>query len=257
MQSLQKTQNNFTHEIFGELTTITNDSNDVFFISNEVSRILEYSENRKMLERLDDDEVIKFTHEEAKRLLSAVDIHSSGIQLLTESGLFSAVLGSKKSEAKAFKKWVTSEVLPSIRKTGGYGVAMPSYQIADEVLRAEAWIKEKKQHLLEIENKEAKIKVLEPKAEFYDTVVDTTDTFDFAEAAKMMNLGIGRNTLLAKLRGRNILNKDNVPYQRYISAGYFEVKQSKYTIGDKVKIHAQARFTQKGIKWVVENKKEL
>jgi phage antirepressor YoqD-like protein len=104
---------------------------------------------------------------------------------------------------------------------------------------------------------DTKIKILEPKAEFYDTVVDTTDTFDFAEAAKMMNLGIGRNTLLAKLRGRNILNKDNVPYQRYISAGYFEVKQSRYTIGDKVKIHAQARFTQKGIKWVVENKKEL
>jgi phage antirepressor YoqD-like protein len=101
------------------------------------------------------------------------------------------------------------------------------------------------------------IEQMKPKAEFYDTVVDTTDTFDFAEAAKMMNLGIGRNTLLAKLRGRNILNKDNVPYQRYISAGYFEVKQSKYTIGDKVKIHPQARFTQKGIKWVVENKKEL
>jgi prophage antirepressor-like protein len=112
----------FTHELFGSLTTIKNENNDVFFISNEVSKILEYSENRKMLERLDDDEVIKFTHEEAVRLLPTDDINSRGIQLLTESGLYSAILGSRKPEAKVFKKWVTSEVLPAIRKTGSYSI---------------------------------------------------------------------------------------------------------------------------------------
>lgn len=102
-----------------------------------------------------------------------------------------------------------------------------------------------------------KIKALEPKAEFYDTVANTDTTFDFGQAAKMMQLGIGRNTLLSKLRGRKILDSKNVPYQRYVTAGYFEVKQKDVHIGDDVKIHIQARFTEKGIKWVIENKQKL
>lgn len=104
---------------------------------------------------------------------------------------------------------------------------------------------------------EAKVKVLEPKAEFYDTVANTDTTFDFGQAAKMMQLGIGRNTLLTKLRNRKILDSKNIPYQRYISAGYFEIKQSDFQVGDKVKVHMQARFTEKGIKWVIQNKQQL
>ena len=106
----------FTHELFGRLTTIKNEDDDIFFISNEISKILDYSENRKMLERLDEDEVLRFNNEEAKRLLPTVEIHSSGIQILTESGLYSAIPGSKKKEAKAFKKWVTSEVFSSVKE---------------------------------------------------------------------------------------------------------------------------------------------
>jgi anti-repressor protein len=136
-------------------------------------------------------------------------------------------------------------------------LALPSYQIEDELLRAEAWIREKKQHLLELENKDNKIKVLEPKAEFYDTVANTDSTFDFGQAAKMMQLGIGRNTLLMKLRNRKILDSRNVPYQKYITAGYFEIKQKDVHIGDNVKVHIQARFTEKGIKWVIQNKQQL
>lgn len=104
---------------------------------------------------------------------------------------------------------------------------------------------------------EAKIKVLEPKAEFYDTVANTDTTFDFGQAAKIMQLGIGRNTLLTKLRNRKILDSKNVPYQRFVTAGYFEVKQKDFHVGDKVKVHMQARFTEKGIKWVIQNKQQL
>jgi anti-repressor protein len=104
---------------------------------------------------------------------------------------------------------------------------------------------------------DTKIKVLEPKAEFYDIVVNTDSAFDFGQAAKMMQLGIGRNTLLSKLRGRKILDSQNVPYQKYISAGYFEIKQKDIHVGDNVKIHIQARFTEKGIKWVIQNKQQL
>jgi phage antirepressor YoqD-like protein len=62
---------------------------------------------------------------------------------------------------------------------------------------------------------------------------------------------------LMKLRNRKILDSRNVPYQKYITAGYFEIKQKDVHIGDNVKVHIQARFTEKGIKWVIQNKQQL
>ncbi len=127
---LTKTNNNYTHELFGSLTTIINENNEVFFISNQVSSILDYAKNANMLEKLDSEEIVKLSYEDSKSVLNGIGIHSSGIQLLTESGLYSAILGSKKPEAKLFKKWVTGEVLPSIRKTGSYDISIPKTYIA-------------------------------------------------------------------------------------------------------------------------------
>ena len=132
--NLTKTENQFTHPIFGELTTIINTDNEVFFIGKEVANILEYSDISQLTRRLDDEEIIKINHSDSKLILKQDDIHSSGIQLLTESGLYNAVLGSKKPEAKLFKKWITSEVLPSIRKTGSYSLSVPKTYI--EALQA-------------------------------------------------------------------------------------------------------------------------
>lgn len=104
---------------------------------------------------------------------------------------------------------------------------------------------------------EAKIKVLEPKAEFYDTVANTDTTFDFAQAAKMMGLKFGNVTLFSKLRDRKILDKWNIPYQKYISAGYFELKQKTYIMKTGTRVHSQARVTEKGLKWLIQNKQQL
>jgi prophage antirepressor-like protein len=117
---LQKTENQFSHELFGNLTTITNEGNEVFFISNEVAKILEYSKNSNMLENLDSEDILRLSYTEAKSVLNGTDVHSSGVQLITESGLYMAVLASRKPEATQFRKWVVSEVLPAIRKTGVY-----------------------------------------------------------------------------------------------------------------------------------------
>lgn len=96
MEKLTKTENNFSHEIFGKLTTITNENNEAYFISNEVSEILGYSANKKLLERLDEDEKILLNHSESVSVLNGYNIYSCGVQLLTESGLYSAIVGSKK-----------------------------------------------------------------------------------------------------------------------------------------------------------------
>lgn len=97
------------------LSTITDEQGDVWFVAKEVAQILEYSDAYEMTKRLDDDE-------KSNRRVAGLGpaTGGKGILLINESGLYSAILGSTKPEAKPFKKWVTSEVLPSIRKTGKY-----------------------------------------------------------------------------------------------------------------------------------------
>lgn len=89
---------------------------EIYFVAKDISDILEYSETNRMTSRLDEDEFIS---------TKLVDMNMK-FTLLTESGLYHAILGSKKPEAKVFRKWVTSEVLPSLRKTGSYNVK-PQY----------------------------------------------------------------------------------------------------------------------------------
>lgn len=101
-----------------------------WFIAKDVAEILGYSETAMMTRRLDDDESIS-----AK--LAGMNMKST---LINESGLYNAVLGSNKPEAKAFKKWVTSEVLPSIRKTGSYfrsSSGLPSSDVLMKTLYTE------------------------------------------------------------------------------------------------------------------------
>lgn len=102
------------------LSTITDEQGDVWFIAKEIAEILEYSDAHKMCSRLDDDEK---SNRQIRGLGPATG--GKGILLINESGLYSAILSSTKPEAKPFKKWVTSEVLPSIRKTGRYEAQQP------------------------------------------------------------------------------------------------------------------------------------
>ncbi len=84
-----------------------------WWIAMDVASILDYSDTEAMTRRLDDDEI---------QNLQIVGFGPRGVTVINESGLYSAILGSRKSDAKQFKRWVTSEVLPSIRKTGSYSL---------------------------------------------------------------------------------------------------------------------------------------
>lgn len=108
MNSLQAFQFH-THQ----LSVIVDDIGEPWFIAMQVAEILEYSDAHKMTSKLDDDEI-------QNRQIGGFG--PRGVNLINESGLYSAILTSKKPAAKAFKRWVTHEVLPSIRKTGSYQV---------------------------------------------------------------------------------------------------------------------------------------
>lgn len=94
-----------------EIRVITNENGEPWFVAKEIAGALGYSDAEAMTRRLDDDE---------KRNLQVVGFGPRGVTVINESGLYSAILGSTKEAAKRFKRWVTSEVLPSVRKTGGY-----------------------------------------------------------------------------------------------------------------------------------------
>lgn len=95
-----------------QLSTVTDDKNEVWFIAKEVAEILGYAQTNNMNKLLEDSE--------KKKINLQIGGNYQNQSLISESGLYTAIFGSTLPEAKPFKKWVTSEVLPSIRKTGGY-----------------------------------------------------------------------------------------------------------------------------------------
>ena len=127
-----------------------------WFVAKDVCDCLDLGNPSQAIARLEDDE---------RWLISNEALRANGeTAVVSEPGLYSLVLGSRKPEAKAFKRWVTHEVLPSIRKTGGYSVAqtpVPSYMLASEEERAIAWAEEHRQARLALEAKEREIKSLQ------------------------------------------------------------------------------------------------
>jgi prophage antirepressor-like protein len=119
--------------------TITDEDSDVWFVAKDVADILGYAKTSNMTERLDDEE---------KRTLY-IPASQNNQTLINESGLYNAVMGSQKEEAKRFKRWVTSEVLPSIRKTGGYNMVPQTYADALRQLADQAEATERAQIMLE------------------------------------------------------------------------------------------------------------
>ncbi|WP_309227489.1 phage antirepressor KilAC domain-containing protein [Zooshikella harenae] len=149
------------------------------------------------------------------------------LSIINESGLYSAILKSRRSEAKKFKKWVTKEVLPSIRKHGAYinGQEIDDQKIvmAKALLAVESMLKSKN---MELEVAEEYIDEAKPKVEFYDDVTQAYDAITVGEAAKI--LGTGRNRLYAELRLNGWLNQNNEPYQHVIEKGYLDAKLTQF-----------------------------
>lgn len=223
----------FENQEFGKVRTIEN-SGEVWFVGKDVAEILGYQNSSKALHDHVDEED-KINNE------SLSSLGQRGGWLINESGLYSLVLSSKLPTAKKFKRWVTSEVLPAIRKTGEYHVP----QTYLDALKALVAAEEEKERLA-LENEQMK-----PKAEFYDAVTDSKGAIPMGEVAKVLDLGIGRNKLFEILRKKKILMANNVPLQRFIDAGYFRVIETKYNKpnGD-VAINIKTLVLQKGIDYI-------
>lgn len=190
-----------------------------WFVLKDVCKVLGISKYRDAAERLDDDE----------RAPVRVDT-LGGAQEMTavnESGLYNVILRSDKPEAKPFRKWVTSEVLPSIRKNGGYIAGQeqltPSELMAKALLVANKTLAEREARISELKVQNA---IMQPKAEYFDELVDRNLLTSFRETAKQ--LGVEEKKFISFLMEKKYIYRDKkaklMPYADK-NNGLFEVKE--------------------------------
>lgn len=188
-----------------------------WFVASDVARVLGYRMASDFTRRLDEEE--KGTH--PVRTPGGVQ----DVTVITESGLYVAVIGSQIDGARDFRRWITREVLPSIRRTGSYGVAAaPALpQTYAEALRELLASVERNGEL------EAKVEADAPKVEAYDQLMDADGYYSMESAAKMC--GLGRNTFYKRLREAGVIQPGStLPYQRYMH--HFVLTASSWTDRD-------------------------
>ena len=237
----------FENEEFGKIRTVIKDG-EPWFVGKDIAQILGYSDVNKAIAMHVDNEDKKLNDK------TSSSFGQRGATLINESGLYSLVLSSKMPRAKEFRRWVTSEILPTIRKTGGY--------VANEDMFIENYLPfldEPYQNLfrlqmMAINQLNERIRHDQPLVEFANQVSDTTNLIDMNAMAKLAveeNIPIGRNRLFKWLRKKGILMSDNLPYQKYIENGYFAVKETVFETQSMMKTHQQTLVTGKGQRYVI------
>ena len=216
-----------------EVRTIQKDG-EPWWVLKDVCEVLGLSSPHKVFERLDDDE-------KGRNQIPTLGGEQE-MTVVNESGLYNVILRSDKPEAKPFRKWVTSEVLPSIRKNGGYIANQenltPEQIVANALIVAQNIISQK----------DKQIEQMKPKAEFFDAVADSRTAISMNEVSKVLGIkGYGRNNLFEFLRNNGILDRWNVPYQRYIDCGWFRVIEQIYTRQGEPCVTTKTLVYQKGV----------
>ena len=241
----------FKNEEFGEIRTLTI-NNEPYFVGKDIASVLGYSNPRKAL--------IDHVDEEDKGVTNCDTLGGKQkMTVINESGLYSLILSSKLPTAKKFKRWVTSEVLPSIRKHGAY---MTEETIEKAITNPDFLIKlatelkhEKEQRKLLEEEK----KINAPKVIFADAVSVSDTNISIGSLSKLLKqngINVGRNRLFEWLRENKYLiskgSDKNMPTQRSMEQGLFEVKEG--TIGTpngEVKLTKTTMVTGKGQQYFI------
>lgn len=235
----------FQHGQFGQVRVVRSETGEPWFVAKDVCNSLGIRTD-SVRSILDADEV----SETNPNIIGVAGGRKPLI--VSEAGIYSLILKSRKPEAKAFQRWVTHEVLPAIRREGGYMVARdetPEQTMARAVLLARSTI----------DRQRARIAELEPKALFADAVGASNGTCLVGELAKMIRqngVPMGQNRLFALMREDGYLGKSgsnrNVPTQRSMEMGLFRIKETAVTHADgHVTVNRTPKVTGKGQRYFV------
>lgn len=236
----------FDNPEFGQLRVIQDEDGEPWFVAKDVCDALGLGNVGQALARLDEDEKSSIT-------LNDGTPGNPNKAIVSEPGLYALVLASRKPEAREFKRWVTHDVLPSIRRNGGYMVARPDEtpeQLLARALKlADATLRER----------DARIASLTPRAEFYDATMKGERWMSVTEAARQLHQydrSITRKDVFAFCMQRHIITSDKQASKLGIDRGYVANYQPPayfdQTTGEMVRPKPYAKVTSKGFTWLLD-----
>lgn len=226
----------FANKEFGAIRTMSNEQGEPLFCAKDVSAALGYGNSREAIRKhVNDDDVTK---------RDTVDTlgRRNYATFLNESGLYALILSSKLDNAQRFKHWVTSEVLPDIRKQGGYMVVRPNE--SDEVILARAL------QIMQatLAKRDEQIAKLQPRADYADHVLDSISCFTVTQIGKELNMtGHDLNRLLCEMRIQYVQSGQYLLYADYARQGYAKNRTFEcHTADGKLKTHTYLVWTERG-----------
>ncbi|EEM17491.1 antirepressor [Bacillus pseudomycoides] len=232
----------FDHEELGQVRSIKQ-GEEIYFVAKDVSDILEFRDAYTATRGLDDDE----------KLLHTIYVAGQNreVTLINESGLYGLILTSRKPQAKAFKKWITSEVLPSIRKDGGYLVTTEEDDeqaiMAKALLLAQRTLERKN---VQLKQAEETIKIQVPKVEYTDKVLSTEGYYTATEVAKIFGMRSPQG-LYNKLVDKKIIYKSRK--KNYLhKAEYSFLRDENYIRYQTTAFGLQMLFSELGRYWIAQ-----
>lgn len=241
-----------------EVRVIQDSNGEPLWVASDVAKVLDYRSAPDMTRNLDDDEA--GTQIVRTRSVTGVE-QDREMTVITESGLYSAILRSRKPEAKEFKRWVTGEVLPAIRTHGGYLTDQKiteALEDPDTIIRLATSLKEERARRAALE---AQRKIDAPKVIFADAVAVSNTAILVGDLAKLLKgngINVGANRLFDWLRDNGYLIRRkgtdwNMPTQRAMDLELFRVKETVITHSDgHTSINKTTKVTGKGQRYFVE-----
>lgn len=236
------------------LRTLTDEAGEPWFVLKDCMSILDLGNPTETVKMFDEDEF------STAEVIDSIGRRQQAY-IISEPGLYRLVMRSRKPEAKEFQRWVTHEVLPAIRKTGGY---IPTTDADDDmtilakaVMIGQRTMEAQKQKIAE---QQTRIVGLEPKARFADAVAASDGTCLVGELAKMLRqngMDIGQNRLFRLLQADGYLGKSgsnrNVPTQRAMDLGLFRIKETTVTHADgHTTVSRTPKVTGKGQRYFID-----
>ena len=241
----------FGNDDFGTIRAFLAEDGQPWFVASDVAKALGYRMASDMTRRLDEDE-------KGTRSMRTPG-GDQRVLCITEPGLYNAVLGSKVPSARAFKRWVTHEVLPALRREGGYMAARtdetPEETMARAVLLAQKTIDRQRARVAELEARNAAI---EPKAGFFDACMDGERWQSFTEVSRLFHQydrTMTRKRMFELAQADGMITRDKQATRLAIDRGYFRNYQAPayfdQTTGEQVRPKPYAKFTSKGVRWAL------
>lgn len=231
----------FNSEEFGNIRT-TEINGQPYFVAVDVAKALGYSTPRDAISR------------HCKGVVKHDTPTSSGIQSISyinEGDMYRLIMRSKLPSAERFESWVMDEVLPTIRKHGMYAVD-ELVNNPDLLIKVATELKQSREENARLSQT---IEEQKPLVDFATSIYESADTIDMSEMAKVINndvMPMGRNRLIALLKENGVLMDSNVPYQKYIDSGYFEVAECPKNTVKGTMVFLKTVVTGKGQVWLID-----